>query len=652
MIIQNKAVNTLRKLSLDQITRAKSGHPGVALGAAPIIFSIYNSGAKYVPKKPNWFNRDRIVLSGGHASSLLYSALHLFGFDVSIKDLKNFRQLNSITPGHPETGITPGVDVSTGALGQGFANAVGFAIAEKRIATLYNTDDIKICDHHTFVVCGDGDLMEGISYESAAIAGHLKLNKLIALYDSNDITLDGSIGFSSSENVVERFKAMGWNVIMVSDGNDYIPISNAIKRAKRSKTRPTLIICKTTIGYGSDLAGSHKCHGAPFNMEQTISICDRLKVDEVPFEVDYSVQQYCKNVGNRSAEKEIEWNSLKELYREKYRSKYDELFVKRDKKILNVLSKLEFDKDISTRQASSEVLNAIAEVEPLLFGGCADLSETTKMQIKNDGFITASNFNARNIAFGVREQAMAAIGNGLALHGGIKPFVSTFLVFSDYCKYGIRMSAMMQVPLLYGFTHDSIAVGQDGTTHQPIEQLESLRLIPDLNVFRPADAVETVAAYSFWISEEKPTALVLSRQNLPVLKGSNVDGALKGGYVVSKGKDGKEKIVLIATGSEVSLCVEAKQKLEKAGITARVVSVPNRQLFLNQSKAYINSVLGTGKRVIVEAGVTSGWDNLATDDGICIGVNTFGKSGPTNDVMEYFGITAENIVKNAKKLIK
>lgn len=652
MLIHQKVVNTLRKLSLDQITRAKSGHPGVALGAAPIIFSIYNSGAKYVPSKPNWFDRDRIVLSGGHASSLLYSALHLFGFDVSIKDLKNFRQINSITPGHPETGITPGVDVSTGALGQGFANAVGFAIAEKHIATMYNTEDIKICDHHTFVVCGDGDLMEGISYESAAIAGHLKLNKLIALYDSNDITLDGSIGFSSSENVVERFKAMGWNVIVVSDGDNYIPISRAIRRAKRSKTKPTLIICKTTIGFGSELAGSHKCHGAPFNMEQTISICDTLKVDEVPFEVDYSVQQYCKNVGNRSAQIEVEWNTLKDLYKEKYRDKYEELFVKHDKKILNALSKLQFDKDISTRQASGDILNAIAEVEPLLFGGCADLSETTKMQIKKDGFITASNFNARNIAFGVREHAMAAIGNGLALHGGIKPFVSTFLVFSDYCKYSIRMSAMMQVPLLYGFTHDSIAVGQDGTTHQPIEQLESLRLIPNLNVFRPADAVETVAAYSFWIAESKPTAIVLSRQNLPILSGSNVEGALKGGYIVSKGKANNEKIVLIATGSEVSLCVEAKKKLEKAGVSTRVVSIPCRGLFLKQSKTYIASVLGTGKRVVVEAGVTSGWAKIATDDGVCVGVDTFGMSGATDDVLDYFGITVENIVKNAKKLIK
>lgn len=652
MLIQQKAVNTLRKLSIDQITRAKSGHPGVALGAAPIIFSLYNSGATYVPSKPNWFNRDRIVLSGGHASSLLYSALHLFGFDVSVKDLKNFRQLGSITPGHPETGITPGVDVSTGALGQGFANAVGFAIAEKHIATMYNTEDIKICDHHTFVVCGDGDLMEGIAYESAVIAGHLKLNKLIALYDSNDITLDGSIGFSSSENVVERFKAANWNVILVSDGNDYMAITRAIRRAKRSKTKPTLIICKTTIGFGSDLAGSHKCHGAPFNMEETISICDRLNVDEVPFEIDYGVAQFCKNAGNKHAEKEAQWSALKDLYKEKYKDKYEELFVKHDKKIVNALSKLEFTKDISTRQASGDVLNAIAEIEPLLFGGCADLSETTKMQIKKDGFITASNFNARNIAFGIREHAMAAIGNGLALHGGIKPFVSTFLVFSDYCKYSIRMSAMMDVPLLYAFTHDSIAVGQDGTTHQPIEQLESLRLIPNLNVFRPADAVETVAAYNFWIEEAKPTALVLSRQNLPILKGSSVQNALKGGYVVSKAKDSKEKIVLIATGSEVSLCIEAQKKLEKAGVSTRVVSMPCRSLFLKQTKAYIKSVLGTGKRVVVEAGVTAGWRDIATDEGICIGVNVFGESGPSEEVLELFGITVENIVKNAKKLVK
>lgn len=652
MLVDQKAVNTLRKLSLDQITRAKSGHPGVALGAAPIMYAIFKAGAKYVPNKPDWFNRDRIVLSGGHASSLLYSALHLFGFDLSIRDLKNFRKLNSKTPGHPEYGITPGVDVSTGGLGQGFANAVGFALAEAHIASMYNTDDIKICDHYTFAMCGDGDIMEGVCYESASIAGLLKLNKLIVLYDSNDITLDGSIGFSSNENVVERFKAMGWNVILVANGNDYLPIEKAILKAKKSKTKPTLIICKTTIGYGSELAGSHKCHGTPFNMEQTIGICDKLKVEEVPFEVDYSVSEYCKNVGKKYEKSEEEWVRLKELYKQKYRDKYDELFVKHDKKLCFALDKLEFTKDISTRQASGDILNAIADVEPLLIGGSADLTEATKMVIKKDGFITSTNFNTRNIAFGVREHAMVAISNGMALHGGLKPFVSTFLVFSDYCKYSIRMSAMMNLPLLYAFTHDSIAVGEDGATHQPVEHIQSLRLIPNLSVFRPADAIETIAGYKFWMLENKPTALILSRQSLPILQGSNIEKALKGGYIVSKEDGGTPKIVLVATGSEVSLCVEAQKKLQKSGISTRVVSIPCKEIFMQQPKNYIADVLGTCRRVVVEAGVTSGWEGIASTDGICIGINTFGRSGSKDDVQEFYGITVENIVKNAKKLVK
>lgn len=653
LLIQNKVVNTLRKLSVEQITRANSGHPGVALGAAPILFSIYNSGATYSVKNPNWFNRDRIVVSGGHASSLIYSTLHLFGFDLSIKDLRNFRQVGSITPGHPEYDVTPGVDASTGALGQGFANAVGMAIAEAHLCAKYNTDNLKICNHYTFVVCGDGDLMEGVAYESAALAGHLKLNKLIALYDSNNISLDGETNISTSENVGLTFKSMGWNVITVKDGNNYLFIEKAIKKAKKSKTKPTLIICKTTIGYASELAGSNLCHGKPFNMQQTIEICDRLKVNQIPFEVDADVYQYCKKISDNNLQKEKQWENVKEQYKKQFKEKYNELFGSNVAKTIKEINKMHFEKDMATRDASKEILNKIAEFETNIFGGCADLSSATKAIIKNDEWFSSQNLKARNIAFGVREHAMIGCANGMALHGGIKPFVSTFLVFSDYCKYAIRMSAMMQLPLLYIFTHDSIAVGEDGATHQPVEHLEGLRMIPHLNVFRPADAVETVAGYQLWLEQRIPVVMALSRQTLPLLKNSNANNALKGGYVIEKESGDKPDIVLIATGSEVSLCVNVKEKLEKLNINTRVVSMPCREIFNKQDDKYKHSVLSDCEnKISVEAGVTNGWASLVGEKGKSIGINTFGESGSAQDVAELFGLTEDNIIKIVKKITK
>lgn len=652
MKIEEKFINYARKLALDEIAEANSGHPGIALGLAPMLFAVYKQ-ANVNPKKCDWFNRDRIVLSCGHASSLLYSMLHLFGFNVEIDDLKDFRKLGSITPGHPEWGVTSGVDASTGALGQGFATAVGMAMAEAHIGAVYNRKGCEICNHHTFVICGDGDLMEGISYEAASLAGTFKLNKLIALYDSNDITMTDKLSITNTEDTKQRFMAAGWNVIVVENGEGFKLIEKAIVKAKQSKTKPTIIICKTIIGYKSPLEGSPKCHGKPFTKEQVASICKNLDVSDVSFEVSQDVYSYAKNLAAEKQQTYDLWLKNFDAFKKEFPKFYKEIFENDEKTLLKSLNKIKFSKPLATREASNVILNTLANTSGNFFGGGADVATSTMAYLNDETNFAHNNYAGKNIPFGVREHAMGAIVNGIALHGGLKTFASTFLIFSDYMKYAIRQSALMDLPVLYIFSHDSVYIGEDGPSHQPIEQVESLRLVPNLAVFRPADATETIAGYKLALENKNPTALILSRQTLPLLEGSSAENAIFGAYVVSAEQNHIDAI-LLASGSEVSVCIEAQQKLLQQGVDIRVVSVPCKELFFKQDKKYISSILPKKceARVAVDVGVSSGWRGLVGDKGITMGINNFGESGKGSEVAELFNITCENIVKNVKKLVK
>ncbi len=645
-------VNTLRKLALDQIAKAKSGHPGVALGAAPLMLAIY-SNAKVEPGNPDWFNRDRVVISAGHASALLYAQLHLWGYKVSLEDLMEFRSVGSYTPGHPEFGVTPGVDASTGALGQGFATAVGMAMAEKHLAARFNKRGFEICDHHTFVLCGDGDLMEGISYEAASLAGTFQLNKLIVLYDSNDITMDNRQSTSYTENTAKRFEACGWRVLRVANANDINRVERAVRKAKQSKDKPTIIICKTTIGFGSVLEGTSKCHGTPFTQSEVAELAQKFGMESEPFIVSDEVQKYCQNLAQKHQKNYQNWQKLIKLYKVNFKKEYAQLFEDTTKPLLTALDKLKFDQPISTRKASGAALNALFKATPNWFGGCADVASSTFAYIVDEPNFSAASPAGVNIPFGVREHAMAAVCNGIALHGGLRTFASTFLVFSDYMKYAMRQSAMMKLPVWYILTHDSIAVGEDGPSHQPVEQLEGLRRMPNLTVVRPADARETVGAYQLAIQNSGPTVFVLSRQNLPVLEQSNAEAVQCGGYVLSQEK-APLRLVLIGSGAEVSLCVQAKEELENQGIGVRVISMPCRELFLKQPAKYRNSVLPreVAARLSVEAGTTNGWHSVVGDQGMAMGVDIFGESGNAESVFEIFGLTVKTIIKTAKKLLK
>ncbi len=649
--IEEKVINTIRKLALDEIAEANSGHPGIALGIAPMLFSVYKN-AKINPQDSQWFNRDRIVLSCGHGSSVLYSTLFMFGYHLELDDLKSFRKLGSITPGHPEHDVTDGVDASTGALGQGFATAVGMALAESHIRAKFNKQNMPFCDHNTFVLCGDGDLMEGISYEAMNIAGKFKLNKLIALYDSNNITMTDNLDLVSCENTQQRFESAGWNVLTVLDGENHKEIEKAIREAKKSKDKPTLIICKTVIGYKSKLAGQAKCHGKPFTKEETAEICKTLGVSDVPFKIDDDVQNYCKKLQKTSEKAYNNWLKLEKEYKQKYRKDYKVLFNGKDDMIERI-SKISFDKDIATRDAGGAILNKIASKDNNLFGGGADVAKSTMAYITEGGDYSPKNRSASNIPYGIREHAMSAISNGIALHGGLQTFASTFLIFSDYMKYGIRQSALMDLPVWYILSHDSIYVGEDGPSHQPIEQVEGLRIIPNLCVIRPADANETKEAFVMALKSQKPTAFILSRQKLPLINSKNIEDAQKGGYIVSK-ENKKLDAILIASGSEVSLCLEAKQKLSESGVDVRVVSMPCQEEFLRQDKVYQNKVLPKTclRRVCVDAGVKEAWYKFTQGGGVVIGINSFGESGNGKEVASLFGLTAETIVKNVKKLMK
>ncbi|WP_078431373.1 transketolase [Metabacillus halosaccharovorans] len=662
--VEKLSIETIRTLSIDAIEKANSGHPGMPMGAAPMAYTLWTKFMNVNPSNPEWFNRDRFVLSAGHGSMLLYSLLHLTGYDVSMDDLKSFRQWGSKTPGHPEFGHTAGVDATTGPLGQGIAMAVGMAMAERHLAETYNKPSYNVVDHFTYAICGDGDLMEGISSEAASLAAHLKLGRLVVLYDSNDISLDGDLDRSFSENVEQRFTAQGWQVIRVEDGNDLNEISNAIEQAKQDLNRPTLIEVKTTIGFGSpNKSGKSASHGSPLG-------ADEIKLTKEAyawtFEQDFHVpdevyDHFNKTVKEAGSAKENEWNELVTGYEKEYPELANQFKV-----AINGELPEGWDKDIpvyeegsslASRASSGAVLNGIAKNLPSFFGGSADLAGSNKTTISGSGDFTSEDYSGRNIWFGVREFAMGAALNGMALHGGLHVFGGTFFVFSDYLRPAIRLAALMNLPVTYVFTHDSIAVGEDGPTHEPVEQLASLRAMPNLSVVRPADGNETAAAWKTAIeSKSTPTALVLTRQDLPTIKGTKdtaYEGVQKGAYVVSPAGKETADVLLLASGSEVGLAVEAQQVLAQEGIEAAVVSMPAWDRFEKQSVEYKRSVLPkeVKKRLAIEMGSPLGWDRYSGDEGDILAINTFGASAPANRILAEYGFTVENVVARVKKLI-
>lgn len=662
--IEQSSINAIRTLSIDAIEKANSGHPGLPMGAAPMAYTLWTEFMTHHPENANWFNRDRFVLSAGHGSMLLYSLLHLSGYDVTIDDLKNFRQWGSRTPGHPEVLDTHGVETTTGPLGQGIATAVGMAMAEAHLAGMYNKEDMSIIDHYTYALVSDGDLMEGVSHETASLAGHLKLDKLIVLYDSNDISLDGELDKSFSENTVKRFESYGWQVIYVENGNDVQALHEALNEAHNNTSNPTLIEVKTVIGYGSPNKGnSSASHGAPLGKEEATLAKQNYEWEYEPFDVPEKVyENFKEKVINKGKLAEEAWNKQFELYKKTYPS-CGEALEKVMKEELpedwyEALPLYETNKDtLATREASAEVLNAIAQCIPNFIGGSADLASSNKTMINGEADFTADDYAGRNIWFGVREFAMAAALNGMALHGGLKVFGGTFFVFSDYLRAAVRLSALMKLPVTYVFTHDSIAVGEDGPTHEPIEHLASFRAMPGLSVIRPADGNETQAAWRLAVeSNNQPTALVLSRQGLPTLnntKNSAYEGVKKGAYVVSKGEKETADALLLATGSEVQLAVKAQEVLQGKGISVNVVSMPSWDRFEHQDLTYKNSVLPSSvkKRVAVEMATTFGWERYVGDEGTVIGIDQFGASGEGNRVMEEFGFTVENVVKTVDNLV-
>lgn len=660
--IESLAISSIRTLSIDAIEKAKSGHPGMPMGAAPMAYTLWTKFMNHNPKNPSWFNRDRFILSAGHGSMLLYSLLHLSGYDLSMEDIKNFRQMGSKTPGHPEFGHTAGVDATTGPLGQGISTAVGMAMAEAHLAATYNKDNMNVVDHFTFSICGDGDLMEGVSHEAASLAGHLQLGKLVVLYDSNDISLDGDLNKSFSEDIEKRFTSYKWQYIRVEDGNNIEEITKAIELAKQNTKQPTLIEVKTVIGYGSpNKAGKSASHGSPLG-------ADELKLTKEAyawtFEEDFHVPSEVYNHFNEAVvsngeTKENEWKQLVEQYKQQY----PELGEQLERVMTNSLPEgwekalpvYEVGTSLASRASSGEVLNAAAKVLPEIFGGSADLASSNNTALKGEGDFAADNYAGRNVWFGVREFAMGTALNGMALHGGVKPYGGTFFVFSDYVKPAVRLSALMNVPVTYVFTHDSIAVGEDGPTHEPIEQLAGLRAMPNLSVIRPADGNETAAAWRLALeSTNQPTVLVLTRQNLNTIEGTKenaYEGVKKGGYVVSPAKN-EAQAILVAAGSEVNLAISAQKQLLEEGIDTQVVSLPSWDRFEKQSKEYKESVLpkSVKKRLAIEMGSSIGWHKYAGDEGDVLAIDTFGASGPGNLVMEQFGFTVENVVSKVKAL--
>ena len=657
--IENMSVNAIRVLAADAVQKANSGHPGLPLGAAAIGYELWANHMNHNPKNPNWENRDRFILSGGHGSTLLYSLLHFFGYGLTLDDIKNFRQWDSKTPGHPEYGITTGVEASTGPLGAGMAMAVGMAMAETHLAAKFNKEGYPVVDHYTYVLGGDGCMMEGINYEAFSLAGTLKLNKLIVLYDSNKISIEGDTDIAFTEDVTGRFKSMGFNVLEVKDGNDLAEIGRAIEAAKANKTGPSFIKINTKIGFGSPKEGSADVHGAPLGADNVIAMKKNLGwPSEEPFFVPDEVYENYKAKAENLAKKEEEWKLLFKDYCEKFpemKALWDEF--KDENKAFELLNDEDFwsydDKADATRNLSGKVLNKLSAKLPTLFGGSADLAPSNKSYMNGEGDYSAENYGGRNVHFGVRELAMTGIGNGLVLHG-LKAYVSTFFVFSDYVKPMARLASLMELPLTFIFTHDSIGVGEDGPTHEPIEQLAEFRAMPNFNVFRPADATETIAAwYSAVTSKETPTALVLTRQNLPQLAGSSKE-ALKGGYVVSDSSKETPDAIIIASGSEVSLSIAAKEELYKEGIDVRVVSMPCMEIFDKQHSEYKEKVLpkSVRARVAVEALSEFGWGKYVGLDGKTVCLDRFGASAPADILFKEFGFTVENVVKAVKEVVR
>ena len=658
--IDQVAVNTLRFLSIDEVEKAKSGHPGFPLGTAPLMYTVWDRFMNYNPKDPNWFNRDRFILSPGHGSALYYAMLHLAGYDVSIEQLKNFRQWGSITPGHPEYGVTPGVDASTGPLGHGFAMGVGFAIAETMLAAKYNKPGFEVVNHYTYGLTSDGDQMEGVASEAASLAGTLGLGKLIYLYDDNHITIEGDTEIAFREDVGKRFEAYGWQVLRVADSEDIDALENAIKEAKADTEHPSLIIVRTHIGYGSPKQDNASCHGEPLGAE---GVAKTKEAAEWPvgqsFYVPVTVRKHFDDKLAACAEKQAAWEALLADYKVVYPELGKELEERIKGDVLVSRSDLEavFNdiEGISTREAGGEVLQKLSMQMPQLVGGSADLGPSNKTVMKTCGYYSKDDRTGRNIHFGVREHAMGKALNGIALHGGFIPFGGTFLVFADFMRPAVRMAALMGLRSIFVFTHDSIAVGEDGPTHQPVEHAMSLRVIPNLCVIRPADALETAMAWqTACLNQHKPTALLLSRQKLPVLhKYAAIihDNAGKGAYVLDAGQ-GEAKAVIIATGSEVHLALEAQAKLAEEGISVSVVSMPSWDMFEMQSEEYKKSVLPEGlPKVAVEAGVTLGWSRYTGSEDNVIGINKFGASAPGGTVMKEYGFTAENVAAKVKSLL-
>lgn len=644
--IDKLAVSAIRATCIDVVNKAKSGHPGMALGSAPILYTLFTKHLIANPKEPMWFNRDRFVLSAGHASSLLYTMLHLSGYEVSLDDLKSFRQLGSLTPGHPEFKHTKGVDATSGPLGQGIAQAVGMAMAERAVSKQYSEGKL-LCDHYTYALCGDGCLQEGLSQEAISLAGHQKLNKLILFYDSNAVTLDGGLDLSFSENVKMRFKASEWNVLEVEDGNDIDAIDEAISKAKLSKSKPTLIIVHTIIGYGSEKAGTSKVHGNPLGEEDGQKAKDFYGYKYGPFEIPEEVYAEFKNTFAKRGEQA--YKAYEENLKA-YEAKHPGAFKKFQKAVNNDVSSYfkgepKFDpaNNDSTRVSSGKALNELYNKVPFLMGGSADVAGSVMTKINGGINFTPKTPKGRNVNWGIREFAMAAAQNGMLLHGGLRTYVGAFLVFVDYMKAAVRMAALSKLPAIYLLSHDSIAVGEDGPTHQPIEQLAMLRSIPNVNVIRPADARETYAAWRIALeSKETPVALILSRQNLPLLasKYKEVD---KGAYIISK-ENKRLDATIIATGSEVSLAIEAQKELLARGVDVRVVSMPSTFLFDKQEKEYRDNVIGVSKDKVfaLEMLSTFGWYKYADN---VMGIDTFGTSAPAKDAIKAYGFTSENVVK-------
>ncbi len=644
-------VDSLRTLSIDMVGRANSGHPGLPLGAAPLAYAVWAGHLKASPSDPVWFDRDRFVLSAGHGSSLLYSLLHLHGYGLTLDDLKNFRQLDSLTPGHPEYGHTKGVEMTTGPLGQGFASAVGMALAEKLLAEKLNTPEFPLVDHFTYVLCGDGDLMEGVSYEAASLAGTWKLGKLICLYDSNGITIEGSTSLAFTEDVRKRFQAQDWQVIEVEDGNDLSEVDNAIKKAKRETGMPSLIIARTHIGFGSPKQDRNSVHGEPLKPEEVLATKKALGwPSEEPFFVPEAAKARFAEIAAAGERDRKRWLKLWKKYSDSLPEKADLAKAMLGREIPDGLFKPAaefFDKPLATREASGKVINLMADALPGLTGGSADLGPSTKTDFAKEP--------ARTLHFGIREHAMGSVLNGLALHGGLIPFGATFLVFSDYMRPALRLAALMQTPAVFVFTHDSIGVGEDGPTHQPVEHLMSLRLIPGLTVLRPADAWETLYAWEAAVRRAKPACLALSRQKLPLLTPyrEKIAAGVKRGAYLLRGPSIVPSVELAASGSEVPLLFEAAAILEKQGIGARIISVPSFELFRAQDKAYRDSVfIPELPKVAVEAGRSPGWKDLIGGDVETVGVEEFGRSAPAERAYEALGVTAQKIAETARRMVR